>query len=204
MPENSYPYEFVDHISKLAHVGSPPKEAFYSSLYKDNVSDENYEHALLVFKTMLCVLFKDYHLLYLKTDVLLLADVFENFRSMCISDFKLDPAHYMSRPGYSWDSCMLMTKAKLDLITDPSILDMIDRSKRGGLCYVWSKRYVKANNHYLPDDDDSQEENNIIYEDANSLNAWAMTQALPYKYLRFETTSSLRAILDTPDDGPFG
>ena len=146
--------------------------------------------------------FKDYHLIYLKTDVLLLADVFENFTSMCISDYKLDPAHYMSSPGYSWDSCMLMTKAKLDLIADPSMLDMIERSKRGGLCYVSSKRYVKANNHYLPDYDDNQEENYTVYDDENSLSAWAMTQALPYKYLRFDTTSSLRAILDTPDNRP--
>ena len=95
-----------------------------------------------------------------------------------------------------------MTKAKLDLITYLNLLDMIERSKRGGLCYVSSKRYVKANNHYLPDYDDNQEENCIIYEDANSLYAWAMTQALPYKYLRFDTTSSLRAILDTPDNRP--
>jgi hypothetical protein len=174
----------------LDHVGLPPKEAFNSSLYKENLADENYEHALLVFKTMLCVLFRDYHLIYLKTDVLLLADVFEKLRSMCISDYKLDPAHYMSSPGYSWDSCMLMTKAKLDLITDPSILDMIDRSKRGGLCYVSSKRYVKANNHYLPDYDDAQEENYFIYAYANSLYACTMTQSLPYKDLRFDTTSS--------------
>jgi hypothetical protein len=130
--------------------------------------------------------------------------MFENFRSMCISDYKVGPAHYMSSPGYSWDSCLLMTKAILDLIADPSMLDMIERSKRGGLCYVSSKRSVKANNHYLPDYDDTQDENYTIYEDANSLYAWAMTQALPYKYLRFDTTSSLRAILDTPDDGPFG
>ena len=96
---NTYPYKFVYHISKLDHVGLPPKEAFYASLYQKNVSDKNYEHALLVFKTMLCVLLKDYHLINQKTDVLLLADVFENFRSMCISDYKLDPAHYMSSPG---------------------------------------------------------------------------------------------------------
>ena len=110
----------------------------------------------------------------------------------------------MSRPGYSWHSCMLMTKAKLDLIRDPSILDMIERSKRSGLCYLSPKRYVKANNHYLPDDDDSQEENYIIYEDANSLYAWAMMQHLAYTNLRLDTTSSLMAILDTPDNGPVG
>ena len=91
-----------------------------------------------------------------------------------------------------------MTKAKLDLITDPSMLDMIERSKRGGLCYVSPKRYVKANNHYLPDYADSQEENYIIYEDANSLYAWAMMQALPYKDLKFDTTSSFESYLGYP------
>ena len=105
----------------------------------------------MVFKTMLCILLKDYYLIYLKTDVLLLADVIENFRFMCISYYKLDPAHYMSSPGYSLDSCLLMTKAKLALIANPDMLDLIERSKSGGLCYVSSKRYVKADNHYLPD-----------------------------------------------------
>ena len=93
-----------------------------------------------------------------------------------------------------------MTKAKLDLIANPDMLDMIERSKRGGLSYIQSKRYVKSNNHYLPDYDDTKDENYIIYEDAHSLYAWAMTQALPYKVLRFDTTSSLRAFLDTLDD----
>ena len=97
-----------------------------------------------------------------------------------------------------------MTKAKFDLIADPNLLDMIEQSKQGGWCYVSSKRYVKANNHYLPVYDDSQDENYIKYEDANRLYAWAMTQAFPYKDLRFDTTFSLRAILDTPDDAPVG
>ena len=135
----------------MDYVARPPKEAFYSSLYNDHVSNEIYKPALLVFNTLLCVLFKDNYPIYLKTDVLLLADVFENLRYTCISYYKLDPTHYISSQGYSWDSCMLMTKANLDLITNPDMIDMIERSKRGGLCYVSSKRYVQENNHYLPD-----------------------------------------------------
>ena len=108
--------------------------------------------------TLLCVFFKDYHLIHLKTDVLLLADVCENFRSMCISYYKLHPAHYMSSLGYSWDRCMLMSKAKLDLKANPDMLAMIERSKRRGLCYVSTKRYVKAHNHYLPDCVNSKDE----------------------------------------------
>ena len=82
MPENIFPYEFIDHISKLDYVGLPPKEAFYSSLDKENVSEDDYQHAQTVFNTMLCVLIRDYLLVYLKNGVLLLADEFE----------KLDPS----------------------------------------------------------------------------------------------------------------
>ena len=103
---------------------------------------------------------------------------------MCISYYNLDPAHYMSRPGYTWDSCLLMAKAKLDLIADPDMLDMIERSKQRGLCYVPSKRYVKTNNYYLPDFNNSQDGKSFKNEDANNLYAWAMMQALPYKDLR--------------------
>ena len=76
--------------------------------------------------------------------------------------------------------------------------------KRGVLCFVGSKRTWKNNNHYLLAYDPKEEDNYIIYEDANNLYAWATTQALPYKDLRFDTTSSLRNILNTPDDGPIG
>ena len=98
-----------------------------------------------------------------------------------------------------------MTQAKLNLIENPDMLDIKERSKRGGLCYVSFKQNVKANNHYLPDYDESQDENYFqTTEHAKNLYAWAMTQALPLKYLRFDTTGSLRKILDTPEDGPVG
>ena len=84
---NKCAYEFIDPISKLDFVGLPSKEAFYSSLDKDNVSAGDYQHAQTVFNTMLCVLIRDYLLVYLNTDVLLLADAFENIRSICISDY---------------------------------------------------------------------------------------------------------------------
>ena len=142
----------------MDYVALPPREALLLAVERTCIR-LNFEHALLMINTLLCVLFKDYHLIHLKTDVLLLADVFENFRSMCISYYKLHPAHYMSSLGYSWDRCMLMSKAKLDLKAIPDMLDMIERSKRRGLCYVSSKRYVKANNHYLPDCVNSQDEN---------------------------------------------
>ena len=129
MPENIFPYEFIDHISKLDYVGLPLKEALYSSLDKENVSEDDYQHAQTVFNTMLCVLIRDYLLVYLKTDVLLLANVFENFRSKCISYYKLDPAYYISIPGLSWGAMLRMTGIKLDLITDRDVLDMVEIEK---------------------------------------------------------------------------
>jgi hypothetical protein len=87
-----------------------------------------------------CKTFLDYHLLYLKCDVLLLADVFENFRITCIDNYELDPANYISAPALSWDAMLLKTKIELELINDIKILDIIERQKRGGLCFVGIER----------------------------------------------------------------
>ena len=133
-----------------------------------------------------CKAFYDYHWLYLKTDVLLLSDIFENFRSMCIEHYRLDPANYLTAASLAWDAMLLKTNVELELITDVSILDMFERSKRGGLTFVGSKRYAKANNadmgkHY----DASKESSYISYSDANNLYGWAMCEALPHKDIKF-------------------
>ena len=84
---------------------------------------------------------------FLKTDVLLLADIFEKFRTTCMKHYSLDPANYISAPGLAWDAMLLKTGIELDLITDLEMLKMVERAKRGGLCFVGSKRMVKANNN---------------------------------------------------------
>ena len=144
------PYKFIDHISKLDYVGLPPKEAFYSSLDKEHVSEDDYQHAQTVFNTMLRVLIRDYLLVNLKAYVLRVADVFENLRSKCIWYYKLDPAIYTRIPGLNWHAMLLMTGIELDLITDRDVLDMVEKEKRGGLVFC-GDRYSKANNNYLPD-----------------------------------------------------
>ena len=136
----------MDEINKLSQEGLPEIGSFYSQLNQKSRSPKDYTHAQNVYTKMNCKTFQDYHLLYLKCDVLLLADVFENFRKTCYTDYQLDPANYISAPSLAWDAMLLMTNIELDLITDPDILDMIERQKRGGLCFVGSKRYVKANN----------------------------------------------------------
>ena len=88
-----YPYEFVHSPEKLTYQGLPPKEAFYSQVKLEGISEEDYQHAQAVYKTFNCKDFGDYHWLYLKTDVLLLADVFENFRKVSLEHWRLAPAN---------------------------------------------------------------------------------------------------------------
>ena len=109
-----YPYEWVDNIEKLDYIGLPPRESFYSKLNQKTISEKEYEHANKVYNTLNCSSFKDYHLTYYKTDVVLLADVFENFRKTCLSYYRLDPANYLSVPGLAWDAMLLTTNIQLD------------------------------------------------------------------------------------------
>ena len=129
--------------------------------------------------------------------------MFLKISETCMNYYGLDPANYLSSPGLAWDAMLLKTGVKLDLITDIKMLDMIERSKRGGLCFVGSKRYVKANNKHVDDYDPNQESNYLMYWDANNLYGWAMSQYLPDSNLRF-IDISLEEILQTPDDNDTG
>ena len=110
--------------------------------------------------------------------MLLLADIFENFRDLSIKDYGLDPAHYFTLPGYAWDCMLKLTKVKLDLLTDYDMHMMIESGIRGGISMI-AHRYAKANNKYLPDYDEAKENSYITYLDANNLYGWAMIQDLP-------------------------
>ena len=105
-----YPYEYMDSLEKLEETELPPKEAFYSRLYNEDISDEDYAHAKKVWETFNMKTLRDYHELYNKVDVLLLADVFENFRDICIENYKLDPAHYFTAPGLAWDAALKLQR----------------------------------------------------------------------------------------------
>ena len=118
---------------------------------------------------------KDYHDLYLRCDVLLLADVFENFRNSSIKNFGLYPSHYLSAPALSRDVMLNMTKVKLEIISDPDIF--FEKGMRGGVSYI-SNSYSKANNKYLKSYDPKQESKHI-YLDANNLYAYAISKCLP-------------------------
>ena len=164
------------------------KEAFYSTLTDSGISDEDYEYAKKVWIAFECETLGDYHDLYLKTDVLLLADIFENFRKTCLKHYGLDPAHYYTSPGLSWDALLTPTSPtsniKLELLTDCNMYLFIEKGMRGGIS-TEMQRYAKANNPYLHDYDPDKETSYILYLVANNLYGWAMSQPLPVDNFRW-------------------
>ena len=186
-----YPYEYMDSLEKLKETTLPPKEAFYSRLNDGGISDEDYAHAQNVWKTFKMEYFKDYHELYNKVDVLLLADVFENFRNICLKNYELDPAHYYTAPGLAWDAALKVTDVNLELLSDIDMLLMVEKGIRGGVSMV-SNRYGKANNKYMGDKFKSNEPSKYIqYLDANNLYGWAMSKPLPTHGFKWMKTSEL-------------
>ena len=179
-----FPYEYMSDFSKLSDACLPPKEAFYSQLTDNHVSDSDYEHARNVWKTFGCKSMKDYHDLYLKTDVLLLADVMTEFRRTCKKAYGLDALHHYTSPGLAWSSMLKHTGVSLDLISDPDMYLMMEKGIRGGISTV-VKRYAKSNNKYLGDYDEERKSVFIPYLDANNLYGWAMDRPLPVKNFKW-------------------
>ena len=139
---------------------------------------------------------REYHDLYLKTDALLLADVFENFRDMSIQQFEVDPCHYLTAPSMFYDALLKMTKVELELISDVEKYDFIERAKRGGVSTVM-RRHAVANNKYMGDKyDPTKPPSFILYPDANSLYCWPMLQPLPVGGFRWLTEDELRKPLE--------
>ncbi|KAL4153079.1 hypothetical protein QTP88_000912 [Uroleucon formosanum] len=174
-----YPYEYTDSWERLDEERLPSKREFYSTLTETEINEEDFKHAKLVWDHFDCTTLGEYSDLYLKIDVLLLADVFENFRDVCMRAYNLDAAHYFTAPGLSFDAMLKFTGQKLQLLDEYDMLLMFENGIRGGLVQV-SKRYAKANNAKTPGYDETKEKSWIIYQDCNNLYGWAMSQYMPY------------------------
>ena len=181
-----YPYDYFTFFDKFRDRQLPPKEAFYSNLTKEHISDEDYERAKKIWEHFGIRNLGQYHDLYLKTDVLLLTDVFENFRDLCLEYYGLDPAHYFTLPNFAWDAMLLKTGVELEPLTDQEMYEMIERGLRGGgMCQV-SHKEAKANNRYMGEDFDETKPSNFInYLDANNLYGLAMSMKLPIGKLKW-------------------
>ena len=131
-----YPYDYVDSMKKLDETRLPPKEAFYAKLTEEGITDEDYQNVQTVWKEFNIESMKYYHNLYNLSDVLLLADIFENFRNICINHYGLDPAWYFSAPRLAWDAALKITKVHLELLSDADMLLMIESGIRGGISII--------------------------------------------------------------------
>ena len=168
----------MDGWDKFNETSIPSKESFYSNLTMENISETDYIHVTNVFKTFKLNNLGDYHDLYVQSDTLLLADVFENFRKACIKTYELDCAYLISLPGLAWQACLKKTGVELELLTDYDVLLMIEEGIIGGICHA-VHRYAKANNKYMKNYDPSKESSYIQYLDANNLYGAAMSEKLP-------------------------
>ena len=190
-----YPYEYMDNIEKLKDPTPPPQQAFYSKLSGKGINNYNYNHVLNVWKTFKMKSLKEYHEVYNITDVLLLADVFENFRNICLKNYGLDPAHYYTAPGLAWDAMLKMTKINLELLSDVDKLLMIEKGIRGGISII-SNRYGKANNKYMKDHNKKEATKYLMYLDANNLYGWAMSQKLPVHSFNWMTDKEIKNLFN--------
>ena len=163
-----YPYEYMDNWERFDETSLRDKEAFYSSLNMENITAIDYRDANKVFKKFKLKNLGEYHDLYVQSDTLLFADVFENFRNTCIEIYVLDPAHFLSAPGLAWQACLRKTRVELEFLTNADMLLMVEKGIRGRICHA-VHRYKNVNNKYMKDYNKDEEESFLQYVDANNL-----------------------------------
>ena len=193
-----YPYEFMDSFEKFNHQ-LPKNESFFSSLNSDGISNEDYEHARNIWETFQMKNMGEYHDLYLKSDVVLLADVFENFRKPCLATYELHPCWYLTAPSFAWDCFLKITRVKMELLKRPDMHLFFEKQIRGGVSTAFH-RYAKANNKFMKDYDPSKPSSFIMYFDANSLYPTAMCKPLPlrdFKWMKDDELQNWESILKT-------
>ena len=175
-----FPYEWFDSIEKFnCPITELQKEHFKSEIKRSSgCSDKDYDKLLETVKALNIKTFGEYHDLYLHKDVNGLADVFESFIDLSIKTYKLDPCFFVGTPSYGWSAMLLLTKVRLEHLTDIEMYEFYESGIRGGQSIIMNKKF-KANNKYLPDYDPKKPSSYLYYGDANNLYGWAMSQSLP-------------------------
>ena len=167
-------YDLLNFWDRFNETQLSPIDAFYSNLNMSSIREEDYQHAQRVCEEFGIHNLGDYHDLYLRTDVVLLENVYEAFRDTCLKHYKLDPAHFYTSPGLAWKACLKRTGIKLELLTDSDMLLMFEQGIRSGITQA-VRKYASANNKYMGDKFNPNEDTTYLqYLDANNLYGWAM------------------------------
>ena len=188
-----YPCDFMDSFEKFNQMELPNKDQFCSILNDQHITDDEYDYTKKVWNTFMIKTMGEYNELYLVSDVLLLTDVFENFRKTCMQYYKLNSCHYFTSLGLSWDAVLKMTNIILELMTDVDMFQFIEKGMCGGVSYI-ANRYGNANNKYMKEYDQKVSLKYIMYLDANNLYGWAMSQYLPTGNFKWMTDKEISKI----------
>lgn len=201
-----FPYNYITNLQVLEEEQLPAKIHFANDLSKTEISDKDYAFAEKVWDAFGCNNLQDYLLNYLITDVLLLADCFEHFRSNCISGYQLDPVHYYSNAHFTFDAFLRRSKVSLDLFLDVNMHLFVAKGIRGGLSMVSCVRHSKANNKYMRNYDPSLPSKYILYLDCTNLYGYVMKMHLPTGEFGWEkpTPALLQHIIKCPSDAERG
>lgn len=200
-----FPYNYLSSLDKLDDTCLPPKSAFFDDLAKKEITDDEYAFAQKVWQQFECENLGHYLCTYLLADVLLLADVFENFRTTSIANYDLDPVYYVSNNQYSLSAFLWYTQADLELLTDVNKYLFVSRAIRGGVAMA-VKRFAQANNEKMATFKSDEAKSYILYLDCNNLYGQSMCQPLPVAKFRWVKTECIRQtkLLSHPPDAPNG
>ncbi|CAB4002301.1 Hypothetical predicted protein, partial [Paramuricea clavata] len=189
-----FPYDHFTSLETTKETQLPSKDAFFSTLYDTPVSDKDYQRAQTVWSHFNMSTFNDYLELYQETDILLLADVFENFRSTCHATYNLDPANYVSNPALTWDA-MLKDKQErggspIELLSDIEMHNFFEKGTRGGVAQI-SHKFGKSNNKFKSNYDPTQLSKFLKDWDVNNLYGGCMSQPLPHGNFKWEDPDNI-------------
>ena len=196
-------YDYLDSFARLDDPALPQREAFFNQLGGVECSPADYAHAQHVWENFHCSNLKEYMALYLLSDICLLADVFQAFRSQSLDEYQLDPAYFVSAPQLAWNALLKHIDRPIPLITDPEMYRIIQPNIRGGICHS-IVRYARANNKLMGSLFDPQLPTSYIMEvDANNLYGWAMSQEMPdgdFEWVSDDECRNLEQLLNYADN----
>uniref|UniRef100_A0A0K8SU06 DNA-directed DNA polymerase n=1 Tax=Lygus hesperus TaxID=30085 RepID=A0A0K8SU06_LYGHE len=199
-----YPYQYIGNWEVLEETELPPRDAFNSDLTEEPITEGDYAHAKKVWNHFGIKNLMGYTRLYLTSDIILLADLFQNYRKLSLQQYGIDPAWHYTSPGFFWEAMLKMTGVKLEIIKDIDMLQFIESGIRGGITNC-IKRHAIANNPLIPERYDSQKPHNfIMYVDVNNLYGWSMSNPLPYGGFQWVEDVSSLDLLNLPPNGELG